>query len=77
MSHIRHYRVFSRAKRLLSLLESIAKHQTGKSPKRTNRLSSDFLSSSSSSSSSASHRDSTITAGAFTTIQTQNNRINH
>ena len=43
MSHIRHYRVVSWATEPLTLLESIAKVQTGKSLKRANRLSSDFF----------------------------------
>ena len=42
-SHIRHYRVVPWETGPLTLLESIAKVQTGKSLKRANRLSSDFL----------------------------------
>ena len=63
MSHIRHYRVVPWETGPLTLLESIAKVQTGKSLKRANRLSSDFFL-------SFSHHDSTITAEAILTIQT-------
>ena len=44
MSPIRHYRVVPWATEPLTLLESIAKVQTGKSLKQANHLSSDFLS---------------------------------
>ena len=50
----------------LTLLESIAKVQTGKSLKRANRLSFDFFFS-----------DNTITAEAILTIQTRKNSIYH
>ena len=67
MSHIRHYRVVLWATGPLTLLESIAKVQTGKSIKRANHLSSDFF--------SFPHHDSTITAEAILTIQTRKNSI--
>ena len=70
ISHIRHYRAVPWETGPLTLLESIAKVQTGKLLKRANRLSSDFLS-------SFPHHDSTITAEAILTIQTQKNSINH
>ena len=66
MSHIMHYRVVPWETGSLTLLESIAKVQTGKSLKRANRLSSDFFFS-----------DNTITAEAILTIQTRKNSIYH
>ena len=69
MSHIRHYRVVPWETGPLTLLESIAKVQTGKLLKRANCLSSDFL--------SFTHHDSTITAEAILIIQTRKNSINH
>ena len=66
MSHIRHYRVVPWATEPLTLLESIAKVQTGKSLKPANHLSSDFFFS-----------DNTITAEAILTIQMQKNSIYH
>ena len=58
MSHTRHYRVVPWATGQLTLLESIAKVQTGKSLKRANHLSSDFFL-------SFSHHDSTVTDEAL------------
>ena len=70
MSHIKHYRVVPWSTGPLTLLESIAKVQTGKSLKRANRLSSDFFL-------SFPHHNSTITAEVILTIQTQKNSKNH
>ena len=82
MSHIRHYRALPWATGPLTLLES-----TAKVPDRQVAKTATSSSSSSSSSSTTSpppppppppsHRDSTTTAEAVTTIQTQNNNINH
>ena len=58
MSHIRHYRVVPWETGPLTLLESIAKVQTGKSLKWANRLSSDYFL-------SFSHHNSTISAEAI------------
>ena len=73
MSHIRHYRVILWETEPLTLLESIAKAQTGKSLKWANRLSPDCLSFLL----SFAHHDSTIMAEAILTIQTRKNSINH